>query len=75
MNIFVDDLNYDDMDFNVYYNQDGEPEEIEEMEDNEIKNRIIELDRQIKMLPEHYNVEIWEEYRRIFKQELKKRIL
>ncbi|MDO5293900.1 MAG: hypothetical protein Q4F05_14270 [bacterium] len=73
MNIFVDDLYYEDIDFTVYYNQDDEPEEIEEMEDWEIKNHIIELERQIKMLPEHYNAEIWEEYKRVFKQELSSR--
>ncbi|MDO5519148.1 MAG: hypothetical protein Q4G58_01510 [bacterium] len=75
MNIFVDSLDYEDIDFTVYYNQDDEPEEIDEMEDEEIKNHIIELERQIKMLPEHYNADIWEEYKRVFKQELKDRAL
>ena len=32
MNIFADDLEYGDIDFTVYYNEDGEAELLEEME-------------------------------------------
>lgn len=73
MNIFVDDLEFEEMDFSVYYDEDGEPEEIEEMEDEDIKNAICALERQLKMLPEHYNAEIWEEYKRVLKEELANR--
>lgn len=72
MNIFVDDLSWDEIDFNVFYNDDGEAEEIEEMEEERLRNIISMLERQIKMLPEHYNVEIWEEYKRRCKEELRK---
>lgn len=72
MNIFVDDLSWDEIDFTVFYNDDGEAEEIEEMEVERLRNIISMLERQIKMLPEHYNVEIWEEYKRRCKEELKK---
>ncbi|BBF43445.1 hypothetical protein lbkm_2133 [Lachnospiraceae bacterium KM106-2] len=64
MNIFADELDYDDIDFSVYYNEDGEPEEIDEMDEERLKNIISTLERAIRMQPEHYNVEIWEEYLR-----------
>lgn len=71
MDIFFDDLQFEEVDFRVYYNENGEPEEIDEMEEEQLKNIISNLDRQIKMLPEHYNVEIWEEYRRVCKSTLR----
>ncbi|WP_066715830.1 hypothetical protein [Clostridium sp. Marseille-P299] len=70
MNIFEDDLLFEDIDFNVYYDENGEPEEILEMEEDRLKNIISTLERQIKMLPEHYNVEIWVEYKRVCKEAL-----
>ena len=70
MDIFSDSINYDEVDFTIWYDEDGEPLEIEEMTEEEIKNHLISLDRKIKMLPEHENIEIWEEYRRIFKEML-----
>ncbi len=73
MNIFVDDLDYEEIDFTVYYNEDDEPQEIEEMDDVELKNAICALERQLKMLPEHYNADIWEEYKRVMKEELNQR--
>lgn len=73
MNIYVDDLEFDEIDFSVYYNEDGEAEDIEEMDDTELKNQICALERQLKMLPEHYNAEIWEEYKRVLKEELASR--
>ncbi|MBE5961985.1 MAG: hypothetical protein E7256_11505 [Lachnospiraceae bacterium] len=70
MDIFSDCLDYEDVDFSVWFDEDGEGIEIEELEDEEIRNALIMLDRKIKMLPEHENIEIWEEYRRIFKEML-----
>ena len=70
MDIFSDSINYDEVDFTIWYDEDGEPLEIEELTEEEIKNHLISLDRKIKMLPEHENIEIWEEYRRIFKEML-----
>ncbi|WP_167954800.1 hypothetical protein [Anaerosporobacter faecicola] len=70
MNIFTDDLDYEDIDFSFFYNEDGEPEEIDEMEEEQLCNIIATLERQIRMLPEHYNIEIWEEYLRVCKDVL-----
>ena len=70
MDIFSDSINYDEVDFTIWYDEDGEPLEIEELTEEEIKNHLISLDRKIKMLPEHENIEIWEEYRHIFKEML-----
>ena len=70
MDIFSDSINYDEVDFTIWYDEDGEPLEIEELTEEEIKNHLISLDRKIKMIPEHENIEIWEEYRRIFKEKL-----
>lgn len=70
MNIFEDDLLYEDIDFSVYYDEYGEAEEIHEMEETRLKNIISALERQMKLLPEHYNVEIWQEYHRICKDAL-----
>ena len=72
MNIFEDDLLFDDIDFNIYYDEDGEQEEIYEMEESRLKNIISALERQTKMLPEHYNIEIWQEYKRVCKDALQK---
>lgn len=68
MNIFCDDLEYEEIDFTVYYNEDDEPCELDELEEHELINILSNLERQIKMLPEHYNVEIWKEYQKRCKQ-------
>ena len=73
MNIFSDDLEFEDIDFSIYYNDDGEAEEIEELDNTRLSNIISALERQIRMLPEHYNVEIWQEYLRICRVELSSR--
>lgn len=73
MNIFVDDLEYEEMDFTIYYNEDGEPEMIEEMEEEQITNHIVELRRQMKLLPEHYNIDIWETYLERFREALQQK--
>lgn len=73
MNIFVDDLEYEEMDFTIYYNEDGEPEKIEDMEEEQITNHIVELKRQMKLLPEHYNIDIWETYLERFREALQQK--
>lgn len=70
MDIFHDDLNFDEINFKVFYNEDDEPVEIDGMELKELKNIISTLDRELKMMPEHYNAEIWQEYRRIVKEKI-----
>ncbi|MDD5934165.1 MAG: hypothetical protein PUC65_01155 [Clostridiales bacterium] len=71
MDIFSDDLEFEDIDFSVFYNQDGEAVPIDEMEEMELINIISTLERQIRMLPEHPNIEIWKEYLNRFKIELR----
>lgn len=70
MDIFSDDLQFDEVDFSIYYNEDGEPEEIDDMDEERLSNLISTMDRHSKMQPEHYNVEIWQEYRRRFAEAL-----
>lgn len=70
MDIFTDDLSYDDMDFTIFYNEDGEAVRIDEMEEEQLKNILSTLDRHIRMLPEHNNIDIWIAYRQILKKEL-----
>ena len=74
INIFEDNLEFDDIDFDIYYDENGEAEWIHEMGETKLKNIISTLERQIKLLPEHYNVEIWQEYHGICKEALKKYI-
>lgn len=70
MNIFVDDLEFEDVNFDVYYDDDGEVQEIQDLSEKELVNILSTLERQIRMLPEHYNVEIWEKYKEICKNTL-----
>lgn len=62
MDLFRDYLDYDEVDFTRVMNEDGEWEELEELTEEELTNFICTLERQLKMLPEHENAPIWEEY-------------
>ena len=62
MDIFRDVIDLDEVDFTCVMNEDGEWEELEEMSWEDLTNFICALERQIKMLPEHENAPIWEEY-------------
>lgn len=70
MDIFSDNLEWEEVDFSVYYNINGEPEPIDELSEEELSNIISTLERQLKMLPEHDNAEIWAEYLRRCREEL-----
>lgn len=70
MDIFSDNLEWEEVDFSVYYNINGEPEPIDELSEEELSNIISTLERQLIMLPEHDNAEIWAEYLRRCREEL-----
>ena len=72
MNIFEYELEYDDIDFDFYYNEDGEIEVLADMDMTQIRNILSDLERSLKMLPEHYNSEIWQEYQKRCKELLKR---
>lgn len=68
MNIFEDVLEFEDIDFDVYYNEDGEKERLAEMDNTQLRYILSELERSLKLLPEHYNAEIWFEYQKRCKE-------
>lgn len=70
MNIFENEpIEIDEVDFNIWLTEDGEWIEIEELTDRQVKEAIYTLKRKLKLLPEHVNVDIWEEYLSVFQEE------
>lgn len=70
MNIFENEpIEMDEVDFNLWLTEDGEWVEIEELTDGQVKEAIYTLKRKLKLLPEHVNEDIWEEYLCVFQDE------
>lgn len=70
MNIFENEpIEIDEVDFNLWLTEDGEWVEIEELTDKQVKEAIYTLKRKLKLLPEHVNVDIWEEYLSVLQEE------
>ena len=68
-----DSIDMESVNFDVWLTQDGEWIEIEEMADEEILGAIYTLKRKLKLLPEHVNADIWQEYLYVFQEEANER--
>lgn len=69
-NIFENEpIEIEEVDFNLWLTEDGEWVDIEELPDEQVKAAIYTLKRKLKLLPEHVNEEIWEEYLFVFQEE------
>ena len=62
-------IEIEEVDFNLWLTEDGEWVEIEELADEQVKAAIYTLKRKLKLLPEHVNEDIWEEYLFVFQEE------
>lgn len=68
-------LEFDGIDFTKWLTEDGELIEIEELADSQVMDAIYTLKRKLRMLPEHVNSDIWEEYSEVLANEAKLRQL
>lgn len=68
-------IDIEDIDFNLWLTEDGEWIEIAELTDEQILDSIYTLKRKLKLLPEHVNEDIWEEYLSVFQEEARERKL
>ncbi len=66
-------IDIEEIDFNVWLTEDGEWIEIEELTNQQLQDAIYTLKRKLKLLPEHVNEDIWEEYLYILQEESFKR--
>ena len=66
-------IDFNEVNFKLWLTEDGEWMEIEELSDKEIMDAIYTLKRKIKMLPEHVNSDIWEEYLYVLQNEIRDR--
>lgn len=64
MDIFNDELAYEDIDFDYIYNEDCEQVLLGELTTSQLISLITHLEREIRMMPEHENIMIWKEYYR-----------
>lgn len=62
-------IEIEEVDFNLWLTEDGEWVEIDELDDEQVKAAIYTLKRKLKLLPEHVNEDIWEEYLFVFQEE------
>lgn len=75
-NIFENEsIDYDDVDFSLWQTEDGEWIEIEELDDQEVTEAVYTLKRKLRLLPEHVNSDIWEEYLEVLLEEANHREL
>jgi len=73
-NIFENEsIDFDDVDFRFWQTEDGEWIEIEELSDQEVQEAVYTLKRKLRLLPEHVNSDIWEEYLDILMEEAEER--
>lgn len=68
-------IDMEEIDFEQWLTEDGEWMEIEELSDDQVIDAIYTLKRKLKMLPEHVNADIWEEYLYRFQEEAYQRKL
>ena len=66
-------IDIEEIDFDVWLTEDGEWIEIEELTNQQLQDAIYTLKRKLKLLPEHVNEDIWEEYLYILQEEAFKR--
>lgn len=62
-------IEIEEVDFNLWLTEDGEWVEIDELDDEQVKAAIYTLKRKLKLLPEHVNEDIWEEYLFVFQEQ------
>lgn len=62
-------IDIDEVDFSVWLTDDGEWIPIEELNDLQLMDAIYTLKRKLKLLPEHVNEDIWEEYLYLLQEE------
>ena len=75
-NIFENEsIDYDDVDFSLWQTEDGEWIEIEELHDQEVTEAVYTLKQKLRLLPEHVNSDIWEEYLEVLLEEANHREL
>lgn len=66
-------IDYEAVDFALWQTEDGEWVEIESLSDQEIMGAIYTLKRKLRLLPEHVNEDIWEEYLYVLQEEARER--
>lgn len=70
LNIFENDpIALDQINFDLWLTEDGEWVEIGELSDQQVEDAIYTLKRKLRLLPEHVNEDIWEEYLYLFQKE------
>lgn len=73
-NIFENEsIEAEDIDFQKWLTEDGEWMEIEELTDEEVMGAVYTLKRKLRLLPEHVNCDIWEEYLEVMLEEASSR--
>lgn len=69
-NIFENEpIDFEDIDFQAWLTEDGEWMDIEELTDDEVMGAVYTLKRKLRLLPEHVNSDIWEEYLAVMSEE------
>lgn len=66
-------IDFDAVDFTQWQTEDGEWVDIENLSDQEIMGAIYTLKRKLRLLPEHVNEDIWEEYLYVLQEEARER--